>query len=280
MGHTPGLYGVGFIINKVHKNNIESFTGITERIAVLNMNIQGFLISTCIKVYAPTESASEEEIEKFYETIAKALDTAHNNVILMGDFNAKIGLPQKEEHLVIKQFGCGKRNGRGQRLVDFAVEHKLTLINTCFKKKLNRRWTWRSPDGKIKNEIDYILSNQPKIFQDFGTMNLNYPSDHRLIRAKVKLTNLKKSRVNYSIKHTNQLKSEVEIAKYRKTLSGMVSRQCDGHEHTSVQTHYDNISNVITTSLKSENEKGTKTTQDTIGTHIVSFKKKKGTSKS
>lgn len=26
VGHTPGLYGADFIINKVHKNNIESFT--------------------------------------------------------------------------------------------------------------------------------------------------------------------------------------------------------------------------------------------------------------
>ena len=25
VGHTPGQYGVGFIINKLHKNNIESY---------------------------------------------------------------------------------------------------------------------------------------------------------------------------------------------------------------------------------------------------------------
>lgn len=111
----------------------------------------------------------------------------------MGDFNAKIGCSKKEEYLVAKQFGYGSRNARGQRLVDFALEYNLTIINTCFKKKPGKRWTGRSPDGKIKTEIDYILSNVPKLFQDISSMNLNYPSDHRILRARVKLNNYKKN---------------------------------------------------------------------------------------
>ncbi|GBP91899.1 hypothetical protein EVAR_89850_1 [Eumeta japonica] len=39
IGSTPGSYGVGFIIHKSLKNNIVSFIGITERVAILNMNI-------------------------------------------------------------------------------------------------------------------------------------------------------------------------------------------------------------------------------------------------
>ncbi|GBP26098.1 hypothetical protein EVAR_15111_1 [Eumeta japonica] len=42
-----------------------------------------------LQVYAPTEAAGDAEIEEFYKTIDKALDTAHKTIILMGDFNAK-----------------------------------------------------------------------------------------------------------------------------------------------------------------------------------------------
>lgn len=63
IGQTPGQYGVGFIINKRLKQYIESFTGITERVALLNLNLQGTYI-TIIQVYAPAEAAHEEEIKK------------------------------------------------------------------------------------------------------------------------------------------------------------------------------------------------------------------------
>lgn len=182
IGCTRGKHGVGFIINKSLKNNIESFMGLTERVARLNISIQGFMLSI-IQVYAPTETASEEEIEEFYKTIDKALETTHKIIILMGDFNAKVGAPKDGEHLIVQQHGYGERNDRGQRLVDYALEHKLTIINSCFKKKHNRRWTWRSPNGQHKNEIDYILSNQRTIFYNIEVMNINYPSDHRLVRA-------------------------------------------------------------------------------------------------
>lgn len=253
VGHTPGQYGVGFIINKLHKNNIESFIGITERVAVLNMKIQGYLISI-IQVYAPTSSASSCEIDDFYKTIDSVLDTTHKNIILMGDFNAKIGFPRPEEHLIAKQFGYGIRNNRGQKLMNFASEHKLTIINTCFKKKPSKRWTWKSPCGKYKNELDYILSNQPRLFQNIGTMNLNYPSDHRIIRATLKLAKLKKSRTKYTNKNTSLLKYDEEVTNYRKTLSSMLSSS--SHRNLSVQAYYDSITNAITKSLSSAKQKG------------------------
>lgn len=133
IGQTPGKYGVGFIINKSLKNHIISFNGITERVAALNINIQGHKISI-IQAYAPTEAASEYDIEEFYTTIEKVLDTAQETTILMGDFNAKVGTPKADEYLVTKKHGYGERNKRGQRLVDLALQHKLMIINTCFKK--------------------------------------------------------------------------------------------------------------------------------------------------
>lgn len=71
----------------------------------------------------------------------------------MGDLNAKIGKPKKEEYLIMKPNGFGKRNARCQKFIDFAIEHKIAIMNTFFKKKTKNKWTWISPDKKYKNEI-------------------------------------------------------------------------------------------------------------------------------
>ncbi|CAF4764515.1 unnamed protein product [Pieris macdunnoughi] len=68
IGETLGLHGVGFLIKKYFKNNIVNFTGISERVAFIKLKFKNLSI-TLIQVYAPTESAAEEEIHKFYEDL-------------------------------------------------------------------------------------------------------------------------------------------------------------------------------------------------------------------
>ncbi|CAF4951987.1 unnamed protein product [Pieris macdunnoughi] len=67
-GETLGLYGVGFLIKKEHKHNIVSFSAFSEYgHPLLKIKYNNQLI-TIIQVYAPTEKATEEEINSFYET--------------------------------------------------------------------------------------------------------------------------------------------------------------------------------------------------------------------
>lgn len=54
----------------------------------------------------------------------------------MGDLNDKIGKPRKNECLILIANGYGERNQRGQRLIDFVLEHKLAILNTFFHKNL------------------------------------------------------------------------------------------------------------------------------------------------
>ncbi|XP_047991475.1 craniofacial development protein 2-like [Leguminivora glycinivorella] len=173
-GETPGRFGVGFLLKKHMKKYLENFEGISERLAVLNLSFEDYQLSI-IQVYAPTEAASDDQIHQFYETLNSVVAKAHKNIIIMGDFNAKIGKGQPEEKLLIKNHGYGTRNERGETLVKFAFENKLSVLNTYYKKRPSCKWTWRSPNGKIKNEIDYILSNQPTMFLNVEVLNINYP---------------------------------------------------------------------------------------------------------
>lgn len=257
-GETPGLYGIGFLVNKRLKNNIESYIGLSERVGILNITLKNINISI-IQVYAPTERCTEDEIENFYITVNKAIEISHRDYVVMGDLNAKIGKPRQEEHLIMKNNGYGVRNSRGQRLIDFALENNLSIMNTFFKKKLKNKWTWRSPDWKHKNEIDFILSNRPSLFENVDVLNLNYPSDHRPVRATLTFKIPNKSRSKYNHYKTYHLKTEEQIVKFQDTLkSYLMESQLNVSGSATVQEQYDNLSNIIIKSLQSTTDTNTK----------------------
>ncbi|GBP44640.1 ATP-dependent DNA helicase Q5 [Eumeta japonica] len=198
IGETVGLHGVGFLIKKKYKNNIVNFIGKSERLAILKLKF-GKLSLTIIQTYAPTEGSSEEEINKFYKDLKLAQEQSDTHLMVIGDFNAKIGLTKPEENMITGKYGCGKRNKRGERLIQHANEHKLSVMNTFFKKKLSRRWTWQSPDQRTRNEIDYVLTNIPKCVElNVEIINLvNFPSDHRMLRFPLTLETPKISRKSF-----------------------------------------------------------------------------------
>ncbi|ELT97455.1 hypothetical protein CAPTEDRAFT_193412 [Capitella teleta] len=83
--------------------------------------------------------------------------------------------------------GLGERNERGERLVQFATSKNLKITNTYFEKKSSRKWTWRSPNGETKNQIDFIMTNKKDIILNTEVIQrLNTGSDHRLVRSTIR----------------------------------------------------------------------------------------------
>ena len=61
-------------------------------------------------------------------------------------------------------------------------------MNTQFQKKAGRRWTWKSPDGHIRNEIDYIMTDKPSMVTDVTVINrIDIGSDHRMVMGSITL---------------------------------------------------------------------------------------------
>jgi len=61
---------------------------------------------------------------------------------------------------VTGKFGLGIQNEVGQRLTEFSQENALVIANTLFQQHKRRLYTWTSPDGQYRNQIDYILCSQ------------------------------------------------------------------------------------------------------------------------
>lgn len=241
-GETKGLYGVGFIVHKDIKKFVESFTYISERVVILELKINGREIKI-IQVYAPTNSkdTTEEQVEEFFDDIQKALSDLNRKqeIIVMGDFNSQIGQGESYERPTIGKYCYGKRNARGERLLNFCQAHQLTILNTQFKCRVNRRWTWISPGDRYKTQVDYILVNKRNMFENCKIINkFNFYTDHRLLQADLKL---KIKRKNYSANTCNeydytfnqQSADEIEV-KLKKVIS-----------ENKVQRVYDIIEEVI-----------------------------------
>ena len=113
-----------------------------------------------IQAYAPTSNAEEAEFERFYEDLQDLLELIPPKYVLfiIEDWNAKIG--NQETPGVTGKFGLGIQNEAGQRLIEFCQENTLVIANTLFQQHKRRLYTWASPDGQHRNQIDYILCSQ------------------------------------------------------------------------------------------------------------------------
>ena len=128
---------------------------------MISVRLQGKPFNiTVIQVYAPTSNAEETEVEQFYEYLQDLLElTPQKDVLfIIGDWNVKVG--SQETPGVTGKFGLGMRNEAGQRLIEFYQEDALVIANTLFQQHKRRLYTWISPDGQHRNQIDYSLCSQ------------------------------------------------------------------------------------------------------------------------
>ena len=113
-----------------------------------------------IQVYAPTSNAEETEVERFYEDLQDLLELTPKKHVHFSiwDWNAKVG--SQETPGVTGKFGLGIQNEAGQRLIEFCQENTLVIANSFFQQHKRRLYTWTSPEGQHRNQIDYILCSQ------------------------------------------------------------------------------------------------------------------------
>ena len=128
---------------------------------MISVHLQGKPFNiTVIQVYVPTSNAGKTEVEWFYEDLQDLLElTPKKGVLfLIGDWNAKVG--SQETPGITGKFGLGMWNEAGQRLIRVLPRDALVIANTLFQQHKRRLYTWTSPDGQHRNQIDYILCSQ------------------------------------------------------------------------------------------------------------------------
>ena len=192
--------GVGFLINKDIVGSVMGCRPVSERLITIRLRASPFNI-TIIQVYAPTTSHDDDEIEELYDQLQSLVDETPKKdiLIVLGDWNAKVGEDAHADWQDVCGPYCNKEsNDRGLRLLEFAAYNKLIITNTLGSHKASRRWTWHSPNGKVHNQIDYILVRKRfrsgvNIARTRSFPGADVGSDHNLLMTTYRVR-LKKTR--------------------------------------------------------------------------------------
>jgi len=119
--------GVGFAIRSALLKSVKATPcGISPRLMKLQVNLAGGYVFSC---YAQTLAAPQEDKECFYEQLDRAIQAVPHKekVLVLGDFNTRVGKDYKLWHKVLGRHGLGKENSNGTMLLDLCVKHSLVV---------------------------------------------------------------------------------------------------------------------------------------------------------
>ena len=145
--------------------------------------------TTTISVYASTMTNPAENKEVIYNQLASVLSGTPrtDKLLLIGDFNARIGRDSDKWPLVIGKYEIGKCNSNGELLPALCSEFELIVSNTMFKQKDERKNTWMHPRSKHRHMIDFIMRcrDEMDIHSTRAMRGANCCTDHQMLRSKV-----------------------------------------------------------------------------------------------
>ena len=175
---------------------------------------------------------------KYLEKVPK-----HDLLVVMGDFNAKMGNDNKGYENIPGKNGIGILNDNGQRLIDFFKLNDLVISGSLFYQKDVHKAMWTAPYGLIKSQIDRFCIRRKlrRLLLDARAYRRTYiNSDHQLCSAKMEIRfNSTAKRNTPSIKKldTERLKA-LEISNKFKKLRNNLST---ARSESNIETQWTNI---------------------------------------
>ena len=184
-------HGVGFAVRNKLLGSITLLAEGTERILSLRLQTSSGPVSL-ISAYAPTLASTAEAKDKFYYDLSAAIRRIPDRELLFiaGDFNAIVGVDHNSWPTCLGQFGIGKMNENGQRMLELCCRHGLCVSNTFLNTRPQHWVSWRHPRSKHLHQLHLILTRRVdlssiKITRSYQSADCD--TDNSLVCSKVKL---------------------------------------------------------------------------------------------
>ena len=178
--------GVGLLLSNKAKRALRSIESISERI--LLAEFESNPVTTVIVAYSPINTSAVEKAESFYDTLKSVIRDvpAHNFLVVLGDFNARLGRDN------VPYSFHENTNRNGGFLAELLIENELLASNTQFKKRPGKMWTFRDRATGDLRQLDYVLvrkkwRNSILNAEAYNTFS-SASSDHRVVSAKIRLS--------------------------------------------------------------------------------------------
>ena len=188
----PRRAGVAFVIrNEIAAQLDEQPKGISERIMTLRVRMAPNRYITLVNVYAPTMTYPEEEKEAFYSQLRTLITNVPeaDKLILLGDFNARVGNDHNTWGPVLGKFGKGNQNSNGELLACLCSELELAVTNTYFDQPDHHYYSWTHPRSKRPHLLDYVIIRRRDLKDLRCTRAMRGPdcyTDHYMIKSTFK----------------------------------------------------------------------------------------------
>ena len=111
-------------------------------------------------------------------------------ILLIGDFNAKVGSNNTDFETIMGKHGLGEMNDNGEMFADFCSFNKLVIGGSVFPHKKAHKVTWVSPDNRTKNQIDHICISSKfrrSLMDARAKRGADIASDHHLRMGRCRL---------------------------------------------------------------------------------------------
>nr|VZI08822.1 unnamed protein product [Spirometra erinaceieuropaei] len=166
--------------------------GINDRLMSLRLPLWGGKFATIVSAYAPTMTHPDAVRDKFYEDLHALLATVSkaDKLIVLGDFNARVGTDHTAWRGVPGPHGLRGSNDNGLLLLRTCAEHRLMLTNTFFCLPEREKATWRHPRSRQWHLLDYVLvrrRDQRDVLVTKAIAGADGWTDHRLVISKMRI---------------------------------------------------------------------------------------------
>ncbi|BHF57147.1 hypothetical protein SprV_0100008800 [Sparganum proliferum] len=113
----------------------------------LCLPIRGDKFATIVSVYAPPITSPSEARNKFYEDLHALLAFVPkaDKLIVLGDFNARVGTDHAAGRGVLGPPGLNGSNDNSLLLLRTCAEHRIIFTNTFFRLPMSEKATWMHP---------------------------------------------------------------------------------------------------------------------------------------
>ncbi|XP_068712846.1 craniofacial development protein 2-like [Montipora foliosa] len=200
-----------------------------ERLLTLRLYTSDGPISL-ISAYAPTLTSTPEAKDEFYSNLNVVIKNIPKNelLVLLGDFNARVGADHDSWLSCLCSFGVGNVNGNGQRLLEFCSYHGLCVTNT-FQTKPQHQVSWRHPRSKHWHQLDMIIVRHTSLKQVPLTRtshSADCDTDHSPVCCNICLTPKTLHRGNPQGKpriNTIKMQQEAKIEEFAKAFEEAIS---------------------------------------------------------
>ena len=130
--------------------------------------------------------------DEFYENLASTIRNipSTKQLVLLGNFNARVGADNDLWPSCLGPFGVGKMNENGQWLLELCVFHNLCITNSFFKTKPQHKVSWRHLQSKHWHQLDLILfrcATIKNILHTHSYHSVDCDTDHSLVCCKIRL---------------------------------------------------------------------------------------------